>query len=49
MPKGDYYKGLRLAAAIRKMAEHHHALKNRHISEDEYRLLLDAAKALDAG
>ncbi|MGH9043060.1 MAG: hypothetical protein ACRDZ3_22840 [Acidimicrobiia bacterium] len=47
MPKGDYYHGLRLAAALRKLAEHHYAIKNRHISEDEYRLLIRAAEELD--
>lgn len=48
MPKGDYYYGLPLAAAISKFADHHFEPKNRHISEDEYRLLLRAVNALEA-
>jgi hypothetical protein len=48
MPKGDYYYGLPLREAILKLAEHHFEPKNRHISEDEYRLLIRAANALEA-
>jgi hypothetical protein len=45
----DVHAGLHLAAAVRKLAEHHFAVKNRHISEDEYQLLIRAAEVLDAG
>jgi hypothetical protein len=48
MPKSDFYYGLPLAEAISKLAEHHFEAKNRHISEDEYRLLVRAAEALKA-
>ena len=48
MPKGDFYDGLALAEAIRKFAEHHFEAKHRHISEHEYRLLVGAARTLEA-
>jgi hypothetical protein len=48
MPKGEFYYGLPLAEAISKLAEHHFEVKNRHISEDEYRLLVRASEALKA-
>ena len=48
MPKGDFYKDLPLAEAVEKLANHHYAVKNRHISEDEYALLMLAVKALGA-
>jgi|GEM_PF-2751348 len=48
MPNRAFYDGLSLAGAIRRLADHHYEPDNRHISRDEYELLLRAAAALDA-
>lgn len=47
MPKRNDYETLTLADAVRTFAEHHAAVKNRHISRDEYELLIRAAEALE--
>jgi hypothetical protein len=46
MPKDDFYRGLSLAAQIEKLMQHHHAPKNRHISEYEAKILRAAAESL---
>lgn len=47
MPRRQDYQCLSLADAVRHMAEHHAAMKNRHISRDEYELLVRAAEVID--
>ena len=47
MPGMDYYAGLDLPEAIRRLADHHFAEENRHISGYEYDLLEMAADELD--
>ncbi len=47
MPGKDFYAELTLADAVRKLAEHHYEYENRHISRDEYDLLLVAADRID--
>lgn len=47
MPSRASYADLTLAEAIRQLAERHHEQRTRHISADEYQLLLRAAEVLD--
>lgn len=47
MPNRDAYAGLTLADAIRLMAERHHEQHTRHISTDEFQLLVRAAAVLE--
>lgn len=47
MPDSDYYAGLSLADALKKLAHHHYEVDNRHISRAEYDLLLRAAARID--
>lgn len=47
MPNRQYYAELSLAEAVRAMAEHHYNPRTRHISRDEYELLLRAVSALE--
>jgi hypothetical protein len=46
MPRSDWYAGLPLAVALERLAEHHYDPDTRHISRDEYDLLLRAVAAL---
>jgi len=48
MPTESFYEGLSVREALRRFAEHHYAIKNRHISEYEYELLIQVADALDS-
>jgi hypothetical protein len=48
MPRGDHYAGLSLPDAVRALADHHHDPQHRHISRDEYDLLMRAAAAVDS-
>ena len=43
MPTLEDYRGLTLVEAIRQLAEHHSESRTRHITQDERRLLHDAA------
>lgn len=36
-----------MAQGVRDFAKHHYAPENRHIGEDEYRFLLDAADTIE--
>lgn len=47
MPNRAIYADLSLAEAIRQLAERHHEPRTRHLSVDEYQLLLRAAEVLD--
>lgn len=47
MPRRAEYEGLTLAEAIRKVADHHFASRTRHLSQDEYELLVRAADVLE--
>jgi hypothetical protein len=47
MPRKTEYQDLSLGAAIRHLAEHHYEQRIRHLSHDEYRLLLRAAEAIE--
>lgn len=47
MPREDFYDGLTLAEKVAAIAEYHHQPEQRHISEDEYAILMDAAKRLE--
>ncbi|MGH8543858.1 MAG: hypothetical protein ACREX3_09570 [Gammaproteobacteria bacterium] len=47
MPNRAVYADLTLAEALRQLAERHHEQRTRHISSDEYQLLLRAAEILD--
>ena len=47
MPKAEEYEGLTLAEKVRHFAEHHKEHRTRHISKDEYEILIDAATALE--
>ncbi len=47
MPNRDAYVGLTLADAVRQVAERHHEPRTRHISADEYQLLVEAAAVLE--
>jgi hypothetical protein len=47
MPKRTDYEGLTLTEAVLALAEHHGAPRTRHISEDEYELLVRAAEVID--
>ena len=49
MPDRKTYAGLSLADALRYVAEHHHDQRTRHITEDEYELLLRAADVNEQG
>jgi NAD-dependent DNA ligase len=47
MPQRADYENRTLAEAIRQLAEHHHTKQNRHISRDEYDLLIQAADVIE--
>ena len=47
MPRRDYYGGLTLGEAIRRLADHHGEPRTRHLSEDEVELLERAAAVID--
>lgn len=47
MPNRAIYANLTLAEAIRELADRHHEPRTRHISADEYQLLVRAAEVLD--
>jgi len=47
MPRRDEYDHLPIADALRKMADHHHAVARRHITGDERDLLYEAAYLLE--
>jgi hypothetical protein len=47
VPGEGFYEGLLLPQAVRKLADHHAAPRNRHISFHEYQLLMRAAAELD--
>ncbi len=47
MPGRDDYEGMSLGQAVRWLAERHHEHATRHISADEYQLLLRAADVLE--
>ena len=49
MPRREEYEGLSLADALRHLADRHSENRTRHISRHEYKLLQDAATALDQG
>ncbi len=49
MPSDDYYAGLPLPKALRRLARHHHQRATRHISKVEFDLLIEAAKTLERG
>ena len=44
MPNRDAYSGLTLPEAVRLVAERHHEQRARHISADEYQMLLRALR-----
>lgn len=48
MPTRRDYEGLTLPDALERFAEHHYEGRTRHISGDEYDLLLAAVEALRA-
>lgn len=43
MPTIESYSGLTLVEAVRQFADHHYESRTRHITQDEYKLLYDAA------
>ena len=43
MPTIESYSGLTLVEAMRQFADHHYESRTRHITQDEYKLLYDAA------
>ena len=45
MPTSDCYKG-KLSDRVRLFAEHHYERNTRHISRDEYTMLLEATDRL---
>jgi hypothetical protein len=47
MPKSEEYEGMTLAEKVRHLAEHHQRHRTRHLSRDEYDILMDVATALD--
>jgi hypothetical protein len=47
MPPRDFYSGLTQGDALRKFADHHYETGTRHISRDEYELLIEIARLLD--
>lgn len=47
MPTLDEYEHLTLSTALEKLAEHHFAYKRRHISKDEYEMLLAISEILN--
>ena len=47
MARRQNYEGHSLGHAVRLLAEEHHEARTRHISADEYELLLRAADVLD--
>lgn len=47
-PGPEFYKGLSLADAFARLAEHHADQDTRHMSSFEYQLLLLASEALKA-
>jgi hypothetical protein len=47
MPSKNDYQDLTLAQAVRQLAEHHYDHRTRHLSSDEYQLLLRAADAIN--
>ena len=48
MPQQEHYHNLSLPAAVRKFADHHHQQETRHISGDEYRILIEAADWMES-
>ncbi len=46
MPQREFYAGLSLREQLRRFAEHHYDEENRHISADEYEMLLQVIDAL---
>lgn len=49
VPNRASYVDLTLAEAVRQLAERHYEQRTRHISADEYQMLLRAAEVLDRG
>jgi hypothetical protein len=47
VPKREDYEGMTLGEKVRHLAEHHKEHRTRHLSRDEYDILMDAATALD--
>ena len=43
MPTMEHYKGLTLVEALRQLADHHSKPRTRHITQDERKLIHDAA------
>lgn len=47
MPGEDFYDGLKLSEKVAALAEYHHQPSQRHISEDEYAILMQAADRIE--
>lgn len=47
MPRRADYEDQPLGHALRQLAEHHYAQRTRHLSHDEYLLLMRAADVID--
>ena len=43
MPTYEHYRDLTLVEALRRLADHHSEKRTRHITQDERKLLYDAA------
>lgn len=43
MPTLEHYQGLSLVEALKRLADHHSEARTRHITQDERKMLHDAA------